>query len=181
MGIAYDYLTRQHSKAYADAIELDRVRSDIAGMKAQLEKVTKDLAGAEQYAAILTNSISTAQQLVEDECKRNGWPLPEPPAEPPAPAPIADRITRETTGTLAFEAVKAAIPVEGEGGGFVCGHALCGLELFQENDVFIHAATGLHMCKDQTTAPSIQQGTDGSPVLTTILPAHGVEVTRDDA
>jgi DNA repair exonuclease SbcCD ATPase subunit len=35
---------------------------------------------------------------------------------------------------------------------------------------------------DRTQAfPAIQQGTDGSPLLTTVLPPHGVEVPREDA
>ncbi len=181
MGIAYDYLARRHSAAYADAIELDRVRTDIKRMEDQQEKVATELEGARVYAAVLTSSIATAQQLVEDECKRNDWPLPEPPAEPPAPAPIADRITRETTSTLAFEAVKVASPTSGEGGGIICGNPGCGLELIHENGVFIHAATGLNMCKVEPAAPAVQEGIDGSPLLTTVLPPHGVEVTREDA
>lgn len=174
MGIAYDYLVRQHSKAYADAIELDRVNTDIDGMEAQLEKVTKELAGAKQYAVILKNSIAVAQQLVEDECGRNDWPLPETPDAPPAPAPIGDHITRETTGTLAFEAVKVAVPVTGPGGGFVCGREFCGLELIHENGAFIHAKTGLQMCQDQTTA--LQEGTHGDPTRLTVIQPHGVGV-----
>jgi hypothetical protein len=179
MGIAYDYLTRRHSAAYADAIELDRVNTDIKRMEDQLEKVTNELEGARVYAGVLTSSIEAAQHLVEDECKRNDWPLPEPPAEPPAPAPIADRITRETTGTLAFEAIKVASPTSGEGGGIVCGNPGCGLELIHENGVFIHTATGMNTCKAEP--PALLEGMEGSPLQTTVLPPHGVEVTREDA
>ncbi len=35
---------------------------------------------------------------------------------------------------------------------------------------------------DRTQAfPALQEGTDGSPLQTTVLPPHGVEVPRDDA
>ncbi len=180
MGIAYDYLARRHSAAYADAIELDRVRTEIVAMEAQLEKVGESLAGARVYAAVLTSSITSAQQLVEDECKRNDWPLPEPPAEPPAPAPIADGISRETTGTLAFEAVMVATPMPDEGGGLRCSHSLCGLELVHENGVYIHIATGMHTCKAGAAAPALQEGTDGDPTRRTALPPHIAEQVRTD-
>lgn len=170
MGIAYDYLVRQHSKAYADAIELDRVNTDIAGMEAQLEKVTKDLAGAKQYAVILKDSIAVAHQLVEDTCGRNEWPLPETPATPPAPAPIGDHITRETTGTLAFEALKVAIPGRIQGDSVDCCHPDCGMELMHENGLWLHCNTGKQMC--EPPAPVLQEGTDGDPLKRTVLPPH---------
>jgi len=183
MTAAYDYIGRRHAQAHAEGIELDRVNADIAGMEAQLEKLTSNLAAAKQYAGVLTTSILMAQQLVEDECKRHNWPTPEDPEIEPAPSPIEQlaRVSVDTgpDRTHAFEAVKVATPVPGEGGRIVCGHALCGLEVVHENDVFIHAITGKQMC--EPAAPVLQESTEGSPLLTTILPPHGVEVTREDA
>lgn len=152
MGIAYDYLARRHSQAYADAIELDRVHTDIKRMEDQMEKVEKELAGARQYAGVLTNSIATAQQLVEEECKRNEWPLPEPPAEPPAPAPIGDRIGRVDVGTLAFPVVRVAQPWAREDGATVCGQPECGGELTQQGDVWVHLGTDTTTCKPEAAA-----------------------------
>ncbi len=153
MGIAYDYLARRHSAAYADAIELDRVRTDIKRMEGQLEKVANELEGARVYAGVLTSSIATAQQLVEDECKRNDWPLPETPAEPPAPAPIAEAITRGTVGTLAFPAVRVAQPWAREDGATVCGQPECGGELFQRGDIWIHIGTDMTTCTAEADDP----------------------------
>lgn len=184
MTAAYDYIGRRHAQAHAEGIELDRVNTDIAGMEEQLEKLTSNLAAARQYAGVLTTSILMAQQLVEDECKRHEWPIPEDPEIEPVPSPI-ERIARVSvdTGpdrTQAFAAVQVAAPVAGEGGGIVCGQPSCGLELIHENGVFIHAATGLNMCKTEA-APDAQEGMDGSPLQTTVIPPHGVEVTREDA
>lgn len=156
MTAAYDYIGRRHAQAHAEGIELDRVRTDIAGMKAQLEKLTSNLAAAEQYAGVLTTSILMAQQLVEDECKRHEWPIPEDPEVEPVPSPI-ERIARVSvdTGpdrTAAFRAVKVANPTPGEGGGIVCGNPSCGRELIHENGVFIHTATGMQMCEVEAAA-----------------------------
>jgi hypothetical protein len=183
MTLAYDYIGRRSAQAHAEEIELDRVRGDIAGMEAQLEKLTSNLAAARLYAGVLSTSIAMAQQLVEDQCQRNDWPLPEPVEPDPVPSPIerSARVSVDTgpERTTAFKAITVAQPVAGEGGGIVCGQSECGLELVHENGVFIHTATGMQMCEDEPSA--LQEGTDGSPLLTTVLPPHGVEVTREDA
>jgi hypothetical protein len=148
MTAAYDYIGRRHAQAHAEGIELDRVRADIAGMEAQLEKLTSNLAAARQYAGVLTTSILMAQQLVEDECKRNDWPTPEDPEVEPAPSPI-ERIARTSvdTGperTVGFNAVQVADPVTGEGGAIVCRKD--GVELVLENGVWLHAGHRMNTC-----------------------------------
>lgn len=74
------------------------------------------------------------------------------PFGPPSGDPIADGITRGTTGTLAFEVIRAARPVSGENGAVVCGQPECGGELVQQDGVWIHASTEAATCKVEAAA-----------------------------
>lgn len=164
--IAYDYIGRRQAQAHAEEIELDRVRADIAGMEAQVEKLTSNLAAARQYAEVLSTSIAMAQQLVEDQCQRNDWPLPEPVEPEPAPSPI-ERSARVSvdTGPPRTQAFKAMI---------ACRH--CGAPIHDLHDLTNAEPRWVHVHQD-FVACDLVVPTAGS---THAEPAEPAATTRTD-
>lgn len=152
----------EQDQALLDTIKTDedKVAAALAEAIADHDAKVRAAQGSEQaLAAIRDLMAKTAEARIrlarEVECGQ--FMLAQArtqfgPFEPPSGDPIADGITRGTTGTLAFEAVRVARPVSGDNGAVVCGQPECGGELFQQDGIWIHTSTETHTCKLEPAA-----------------------------
>jgi hypothetical protein len=171
-----EYVHDEAAQIAEDRQRLDKACVDIPRMEDQLDLLMRSLDGARRLRDVLTESLPLRMRALQLLCADGEWDLPTFPP-PDKPTPIADGISRETTGTLAFEAVKAAKPSSQDGGATVCAHSDCGMELVHVNNVWLHANTGLAMCKPK---PAVQEGMGGDPTKRTALPPHIAAEVRTD-
>jgi hypothetical protein len=167
-----DYVYDEAAQINDDGQRLTKAREDIPLIKAEIQRHQEMLDGAERLTAALTVSLPLRQRALELLCLDQGWPFPPPPQSHADPS---------TTQAEGFATVQVAKPVM-QHGSLVCDWASCGMELIgSDTEGWLHAETGREECKPEPPAPALQDGTDGSPLLTTVLPPHGVEVPHGDA
>jgi hypothetical protein len=172
-----EYVHDEAAQIAEDRQRLSKACVDIPEMEAELDRLIRNLDGARRLRDALTESLPLRMRALELLCADKGWALPVGPP-PVKPTPIADGITRETTGTIGFEALRVAIPTPGQGDGVECGQPGCGMELMHENGLWIHCSTGQQMC--ELPVPGLQQGVDGDPTKQTVLPPHIAAEVRND-
>jgi len=186
MSAIHDAARTVEQAAQAEQAKLTAILQEAEDLQLQIGATGERLRNLRDRLTGCTEDL-TAQRLVNEQAGKlaevaRRLEIKATPAEV-GPTPIADGITRESLGTLAFEAV---VP---------CRH--CGAAIHEVRDkqtgelwAWAHTHQDLVACNlvvpgardthAEPPAPAVQQGTEGSPLLTTVLPPRIAEEVRTD-
>jgi len=175
MSAIHDAARTVEQAAQAEAAKLAAILDEAEDLQLQIGATEERLRNLRGRLATCTEDLTAQRRVNEQAVKLAEVAHHLDIKAAAAPLPLDPSITQAE----GFAVVQVAKPVM-QGDELVCDWASCGMDLIGSDvDGWVHAETGREECKPKP--PALQQGTGGSPLLTTILPAHGVEVTREDA